>query len=371
MNSIEGLRMPYTCAIVIGSRPQLIKAAPILHAFKKHPECTCITIDSGQHYDHTLFGVHFEALEIPKPTYQLGIGSGSHGEQTGRMLAALESVLISCAPDIVIVFGDTNTTVAAALATKKLKIPLAHVESGLRSYDRTMPEEINRIVTDHISDILFAPTNSAYEILTQEGLTSRNCSVVGDCMYDATLLFGSTSACNIIGTLGLTQRNYILLTLHRAALTDNIQQLKKALSTLSEVALKTPVVFPLHPRTRHTIEHHDLTSLLKNIHTIPPLEYTEMLELEKHASLIVTDSGGVQKEAYYCGVPCIVLRRETEWRELVSLGAAKLIDPASSYSAEDIAPFPVTTEKGAYPFGDGTAAIKIVVRIIEALKRAT
>ncbi len=301
---------------IVGARPQFIKLAPLSTELRKKG-INEIILHTGQHYDDNMNEIFFKELEISEPDYNLGIGSGFHGEQTGRMLMGIEKILIKEKPDLVIVYGDTNSTLAGALATSKLHIPLAHVEAGLRSFNKKMPEEINRIVADHLSDILFCPTETAVENLKNEGIL-KGVYLVGDIMFDALMHFLKLSQekSRILEELNLTPKSYLLLTIHRAENTDNVERLKSILSALGESGKN--IIFPIHPRTKNRIREFGLENYLtSNIRVIAPVGYLDMLELEKNAYAILTDSGGVQKEAFWLKVPCITLREETEWVETV------------------------------------------------------
>jgi UDP-N-acetylglucosamine 2-epimerase (non-hydrolysing) len=278
-----------------------------------------IVIHTGQHYDYEMDGLFFEQLGIPEPDYNLGIKSNKQGEQTGKMLMAIEEILIKEKPDIVLIFGDTNSTVAGALATSKLHIPLAHVEAGLRSYDKTMPEEINRIIADRVSDILFCPSDVAINNLKKEGI-EKNVYLTGDVMYDSLLLSSDKIDDSVLKKNNLEKDNYMLLTVHRQSNTDNKQNLKNIIEALLESEEK--IVFPLHPRTKKMIEKFNLLDMIKNsnILVMKPVGFLEMLTLEKNANKIITDSGGIQKEAYFFNKPCITLRNNTEWTETVEDG---------------------------------------------------
>lgn len=285
---------------------------------------------TGQHYDHGMSDVFFEELEIPKPDYHLGIGSGSHGEQTGKMLAKIEQILVIEDPDLVIVYGDTNSTLAGALAAAKLHIPVAHVEAGLRSFDRRMPEEVNRVMTDHISDLLFCPTPTAVENLKAEGIM-EGVHLVGDVMADA-LHFNRERAdlqSRILEILGLEPKMYLVLTVHRASNTDSRKAMESILSAVGEA--KMQVIFPIHPRTSRRLEEHGLAdSLPANVQLLGPLPYLDMLRLMACGWRIITDSGGIQKEAYMLGVPCVTLRDNTEWVETVHDGWNVLVGTDTS-----------------------------------------
>ena len=305
---------------IVGARPQFIKAAPVSREIrKKHTE---ILVHTGQHYDHNMSEVFFNELNIPKPDYNLEIGSSSHGKQTGEMLSKIEEILLKEKPDYVLVYGDTNSTLAGALAAVKLHIPVAHVEAGLRSFNRKMPEEINRVITDHVSKLLFAPTDTAVINLKNEGITEGIYNI-GDVMYDATLynLQIAEQKSTILEKLDLKGKEYLLATVHRAENTDNRENLENILKAFKQ-SDKT-VIFPVHPRTVKKINDLGLGNLLKsadNIKTIEPVGYLDMIILEKNAHKIVTDSGGVQKEAYFMNIPCITMRTETEWVETVNSG---------------------------------------------------
>lgn len=305
---------------VVGARPQFIKAAIVSRKLREKG-LQEILVHTGQHYDFNMSDVFFKELNLPEPDYYLGIGSGLHGEQTGKMLIELEKVYIKEKPDLVIVYGDTNSTLAGALAASKLHIPVAHVEAGLRSFNKRMPEEINRVLTDHISDILFTPTKAAVENLHREGIT-RNIYNVGDVMFDVALeSIKKVNENEVLDKYNLQRKNFILTTIHRAENTDNYENLKniwEALNTLAEKGYK--IIFPIHPRTRKALERYCLKLKSENLLIIPPISYFEMLALEKNAKVIITDSGGVQKEGYFLGTRCVIPRNETEWTELIDIG---------------------------------------------------
>ncbi len=301
---------------IVGARPQFIKCAPLSRELRKdHEE---ILVHTGQHYDYGMSYIFFEELDIPKPDYNLGIGSGNHGEQTGKMLAELEKVLVSEKPDLVLVYGDTNSTLAGALAASKIHIRVAHVEAGLRSFDRRMPEEINRVLTDHISNLLFCPTQTAVDNLAKEGVT-EGVHLVGDVMMDA-LEYNRTVAekrSKVIEELGLKKGKYLVITVHRPSNTDSRENMGNIIEALAEIG--ETVVFPVHPRTKKYMQGYGL-DIPVNMRLIEPLGYLDMLKLMAGARKILTDSGGMQKEAYMLGVPCITLRENTEWGETLEGG---------------------------------------------------
>lgn len=311
-------------ATIIGARPQFIKAAVVSRKLRERGGVQEIIVHTGQHFDANMSDVFFDELDIPKPNYHLGIGGGMHGQNTGRMVEAIEGVLLQEKPDWLLVYGDTDSTLAGALAAVKLHIPVAHVEAGLRSFNRAMPEEINRVLTDHVSDKLFAPTGTAVKNLASEGIVGEKVQNVGDVMYDAALYYGDKAeqTSQILELLKLTSKGYVLATLHRQENVDDRVRLASILQGLASSA--KPIVMPLHPRTRKRLQEFGLT-VPSTVRIIDPIGYLDMVMLEKHAALIATDSGGVQKEAYFHKVPCITLRDETEWVELVGSGANRLV----------------------------------------------
>ncbi len=314
-----------------------------------------VLVHTGQHYDEQLSDIFFAQAGLPSPDHHLGVGSAGHGRQTAQMLEGLENVLLQERPDRVLVYGDTNSTLAGALAAAKLHIPLAHVEAGLRSYDRRMPEEINRVLTDHCADLLFCPTTTAVENLAREGITA-GVHLVGDVMYDSLLYHLPDDRADPDALGEFSPRQYVLATVHRAANTDDPKRLGAILRALGELA--EPVAFPVHPRTRKAMTEAGL-SAAPQVRLMEPLGYRDMLLLEKHARCILTDSGGVQKEAFFLGVPCVTLREETEWPETVQCGWNVLAgsDPERIVAAAGRPP-----PQGERPllFGDGHAAEKIV-----------
>ncbi|WP_066377099.1 non-hydrolyzing UDP-N-acetylglucosamine 2-epimerase [Anabaena sp. CA = ATCC 33047] len=318
---------------IVGARPQFIKAAAVSRRLQSHPGIQEVLVHTGQHYDENMSDVFFQELEIPAPNYHLGVGSDSHGAQTGRMLEAIEKVLLAESPDWVLVYGDTNSTLAGAIAAVKLHIPVAHVEAGLRSFNRQMPEEINRVLTDHAADLLLAPTTAAVENLRHEGITEEKIHLVGDVMYDVAIDYAvkAEQKSLILEHLGLNPQKYILATIHRAENTDDPKRLEAIFTGLAAISQNIPVVLPLHPRTRAALSRAGLwEKASQSLQLIEPVGYLDMVMLEKNAQLIATDSGGVQKEAFFYRVPCVTLRAETEWIELVQLGWNRLLPPLNS-----------------------------------------
>lgn len=306
---------------ILGARPQFIKAAAFSRALNKYPNIEEVIVHTGQHYDQNMSDIFFEEMDIPKPKYQLSTGGKSHGAMTGQQLEKIEEILLIEKPDIVLVYGDTNSTLAGALAAVKLHIPVAHVEAGLRSYNRKMPEEINRILTDQISSYLFVPTIGSKNNLIKEGVDESKIHIVGDIMYDATLYYKSLMVePKWFGNLNLN--NFSLCTVHRAENTDDLAKLSNIFKGLSYS--KTPLILPLHPRTLDTVTKHGI-EIPDNIYIVEPVGYLEMVWLEANSQFIVTDSGGVQKEAYFHGKKCITLREETEWVELVEADVNTLV----------------------------------------------
>lgn len=359
---------------VLGARPQFVKAAPLSRALRRRPAHHEIIVHTGQHYDSNMSKLFFDELDIPSPDRNLHVGSGSHGEQTARMLSALEREILGEAPELVLVYGDTNSTLAGALAAAKLEVPVAHVEAGLRSFNRRMPEEINRILTDHCSELLFAPTQTAVRNLEHEGLTGRGIHLVGDVMYDVARKLGPLAErrSGRLEALGLEGGSYLLATIHRAENTDHASRLHTVLRALADIAAELPVVLPLHPRTRARISEEWRNR--PGLHLIEAVGYLDMTALERRAALVVTDSGGVQKEAYFHGVPCVTLREETEWSELVEMGWNRLAPPGAGSEAiratvrAALAAGPPERAKEAAPFGWGHAA-ETVAEILDVSDR--
>jgi UDP-N-acetylglucosamine 2-epimerase len=361
---------------IVGARPQFIKAASVSRAIRDHndkekgPRIKEVLVHTGQHYDHGMSQVFFDELGLSEPDLNLGVGSGSHGWQTGQMLVRVEEVLLAEKPDYVLVYGDTNSTLAGALAAVKLQIPVAHVEAGMRSFNREMPEEHNRVVADHCSDLLFCPTQAGVDNLAREGITT-GVHLVGDTMYDAVLQFSSMARkrSTILNDLKLEPKGYLLSTIHRPYNTDIPENLQNILSALAEIG--EVIVFPVHPRTRKKITELDdpFQHGLTNIKMIEPVGYLDMLVLEENARLILTDSGGMQKEAYFFGVPCITLRPETEWVETVEAGWNVLVGPdvriiVEAYEQATNA----LTKSRPNLYGDGKAGQDMVLQLLEKSK---
>ncbi len=352
-----------TIVSIVGARPQFIKAAPLSRAlafsFKE------VFVHTGQHYDHVMSEIFFTEMEMRPPDFNLGIGGGSHGEQTGKMLIELEKIFNEVKPDCVLVYGDTNSTLAGALAAVKAQIPLAHVEAGLRSYNRAMPEEINRVLTDHVSTLLFCPTDAAVENLLKEGI-KKGVHRVGDVMYDALLynLEVAREKSLIQKRLNLKMGEYALATVHRAANTDDRECMRSILSALGQ--LSSRVIFPVHPRTRKMMREWEISVGL-NVTMIEPVGHFDMLALQENANCILTDSGGVQKEAYLLGVRCITLREETEWVETVASGWNRLagVDEKTIIDLFETW-FPLGERAPLY--GDGHSAKQICDILLASLK---
>ncbi|APG26664.1 UDP-N-acetylglucosamine 2-epimerase [Syntrophotalea acetylenivorans] len=310
---------------IIGARPQFVKAAVVSRVFKNNqPRVSEIIIHTGQHYDSNMSDIFFEEMEIPKPNFNLGVGGGRHGSMTGQMLEKIEDVLLEVQPDWTLVYGDTNSTIAGALASAKLNIPVAHVEAGLRSFNRRMPEEINRVATDHISDLLFAPTQIAVQNLKREGVAEERIILAGDVMLDAALFYRDRASGLSCNASRLPGGDFALCTIHRAENTDDPQRLANIVDALEEIAFSDiPIYLPLHPRTQRCLAANGFS--FKHVTVIDPVGYYDMLVLLDRCRFVLTDSGGLQKEAYFFEKPCITLRDETEWVELVESGANQLV----------------------------------------------
>jgi len=347
---------------IVGARPQFIKAAPVSKCLRRsgHNE---FLVHTGQHYDNFMSDIFFKDLNIPKPDINLNIGSSSHGRQTAGMIINIEEILISEKPDIVLIYGDTNSTLAGALASVKLNIPIAHVEAGLRSFNKQMPEEHNRIVADHLSSLLFCPSQTAIKNLLNEGINS-GVHFTGDVMYDALLqhIEISEKKSDIMNRLSLKKKEYILATVHRAENTDNKKRLAAIFNALEKIAHDLyPVLLPLHPRTKKMLQHYQFS--LSKITVIDPLSYLDMLLLEKESRVILTDSGGIQKEAYWLRTPCITLRDETEWVETIESGWNVLTGSDPKKIVESVQNIAKGLEC-SYEYGDAKSSEKIV-KIVE------
>ncbi|MFN0207477.1 MAG: non-hydrolyzing UDP-N-acetylglucosamine 2-epimerase [Planctomycetota bacterium] len=353
--------------IIVGTRPEIVKMAPVVRACRRR-KVPYVFIHTGQHYSFELDGVFFKELKLPKPHYNLGAGSGSHAQQISRMIEGLESVLLTEKPSIVLVEGDTNSVLAGGIAANKLGIPVGHVEAGLRSYDRGMPEEVNRIVTDHLSDVLFAPTQATKKILLGEGIPAAKIHVTGNTVVDELLLQKSRGMKAVnLKALGIISKKYAIATVHRPENTENETRLRGILGGIDRVArlLKLTIVMPLHPRTKKRIVAMGWKPS-GNIKELPPLGYLEFVGLQANAALILTDSGGVQEEACCLGVPCVTLRTSTERPESVEVGANILAD--AKVEAIVASARKMIQKRGDWknPFGDGRAGERII-RIVEEL----
>ncbi|OGV34327.1 MAG: UDP-N-acetylglucosamine 2-epimerase [Lentisphaerae bacterium GWF2_45_14] len=353
---------------VIGARPQFIKAAAVSSVIARNSEISEVIIHTGQHYDPDMSDIFFSQLGIPKEKYNLNIGSGNHGAQTGRMLSEIENVLTAEKPDRMLVYGDTNSTVAAALAAVKLHIPTAHVEAGMRSFNREMPEEINRVVSDHISDINFCSTLPAVKNLENEG-RGQTAILVGDVMYDCALKFSDAAEknCDPFSKFAIRKNNYILMTCHRPANTDSRENLSQIVHAANDISEICPVLYPIHPRTKKYIAEYGL-SFSQNVKIVSPLSYFDMLLAERYAKLILTDSGGIQKEAFFYQVPCVTMREETEWVETVEMGwnvitgadYGKIMSCVKAFLSKK-PPYP-----SVKPYGNGDASEKIVKHLLNS-----
>lgn len=349
---------------VIGARPQFVKAAIVSEAIRSSGRLKEVMVHTGQHFDGNMSGVFFDELGMSPPDYNLQIGGGSHGMMMGRMLISIEDVLLSEKPDAVLVYGDTNSTLAGALAAVKLHVPIAHVESGLRSFNLDMPEEVNRIMTDRVSRWLFTPTVQGARNLKREGFPDRQIFLVGDVMYDAAIRFGSNGAAGeaLLELIGVRSRGYLLVTVHRAENTDDHDRLSAVVDAVIKVAGRIPVLWPLHPRTKALLQKNPRAGeLARQVRLVDPMGYLSMVQLEKHAAVIATDSGGVQKEAFFHRIPCVTLRDETEWTELVESGWNRLVpvkhpDQVAASILEAIG----SRGLDVSPYGNGDAAKKIV-----------
>lgn len=370
---------------IVGARPQIIKAAALSRTIRKNfaDKIEEFIVHTGQHYDQNMSEVFFQELQIPKPNYNLNVGSGAHGVQTGAMIKGIEEILLKENPNFLVLYGDTNSTLAGAIAASKIHIPIVHIEAGLRSFNKAMPEEINRIMCDHASTFLFSPTYTGFKNLINEGFTvSKGKYTIdnpgifhcGDVMYDNSLFFSEISEKNsiILKDLELQDKSFILVTIHRNNNTDDVERLSNIFMGLLQIAesSKKIMVLPLHPRTKSKLDTlpSDLSKKIFNspfIKVIPPVSFLDIIQLEKKSDLIITDSGGVQKEAYFFSKPCIVLRNETEWVEIIEAGTASLVDsdPVKLKEAFEN----LSSIKKNFPkiFGDGNAAGFICEKLIE------
>ncbi len=355
-------------APIVGARPQFIKAAPLLDQLRATPGVEPVLVHSGQHFDENMSAVFFRELGLPTPDFSLGIHSGSHGQMTGRMLEAVETPLVATRAEVAVVFGDTNTTLAGALAAAKLQIPVAHVEAGLRSWNRTMPEEINRVLVDHCSAWLFCPTGQAVTNLTAEGVT-RGVHLVGDIMFDAVRRFGAVARerAATLARFGLSSGSYFVLTIHRAYNTENPDVLRGILAAAG--ALRAPVLFPVHPRTRPLLAAG--VAVPDNVILCEPLGYLDMLCLTTHARCVLTDSGGLQKEAYFLGVPCATLRPETEWVETVEAGWNVLAGTGPDEIVTAVGQVLAASRRPIGCYGNGRAAEQITALLLAGPEKIT
>jgi UDP-GlcNAc3NAcA epimerase len=375
---------------IIGARPQIIKAAALSRAIKNNfsSQITEIIVHTGQHYDDNMSQVFFDELEIPLPNYNLNVGSGNHGKQTATMISAIEDVLLIEKPNAIVLYGDTNSTLAGAMAASKIHIPVIHIEAGLRSFNKSMPEEINRIMCDHVSTLLFSPTKTGFDNLIQEGFLSQTNAPYsidnpkiyhcGDVMYDNSLFFSKISdvKTSIINDLKLKNNGFILATIHRNNNTDEPIRMNALFKSLNDISInhQLQIVLPLHPRTSNLLDRNlskDLVEAIRlnsNFKIISPVSFLEMLALEKNCCLVMTDSGGVQKEAFYFEKPCVILRPETEWIELLENGAALIADADENkikFSFEQL----IAKKDLSFPklYGDGKAAEFICSEIINQI----
>jgi UDP-GlcNAc3NAcA epimerase len=370
---------------IIGARPQIIKAAALSRAIKKHFIASIyeVIVHTGQHYDTNMSQVFFDEMGIPEPNYNLEVGSASHGVQTAQMISGIEEILEIEKPDYIILYGDTNSTLAGAIAASKIHIRIVHIEAGLRSFNKSMPEEVNRILCDHVSTFLFTPTKTGYQNLLNEGFKENEGPFTvdkpaifhcGDVMYDNSLFFADMAEekTSILSELNLTNKHFILATIHRDHNTDNPLRLQDIFEALLEIALekKIKVVLPLHPRTKKKmktlpLELNERVKANTNIQIIQPVSFLEMIALEKNAQLIITDSGGVQKEAYYFHKPCIILRPETEWVEIIEAGTGILVDAEKKKIKEAVNLLLYQTFEFPSIYGDGHAAEFICQKLLD------
>ena len=371
---------------VIGARPQIIKAAALSRAIREHfkNEVQEVIVHTGQHYDSNMSQVFFDELGIPQPDYNLGVGSASHGVQTAKMIEGIEEILLKENPDYLVLYGDTNSTLAGAISASKIHVPIVHIEAGLRSFNKSMPEEINRICCDHCSTLLFSPTATGFKNLVNEGFNPDNKKKFtidnpgiyhcGDVMYDNSKHFANVAdqKSQILDKEGLRGIDYVLCTIHRDNNTDQPERLNAIFNALLKISEEKTIVLPLHPRTSKLLKTNlkeDLFNKIsdnKNIKIMPPASFFDMIVLERHAQMVVTDSGGVQKEAFFFQKPCLILRSETEWKEIVECGAAVITDADEDKIVESFNNF-MENPPHNYPefFGDGNAAVFICKEMLE------
>tara|TARA_B100001059_G_scaffold236765_1_gene290051 strand:+ start:3863 stop:4951 length:1089 start_codon:yes stop_codon:yes gene_type:complete len=352
---------------VVGARPQFVKAAALSREFKKHTNIEEVILHTGQHFDKNMSDVFFDEMQIPHPKYNLNINSLSHGAMTGRMLEEIENILILEKPNYLLVYGDTNSTLAGALAAKKLQIQVVHVEAGLRSFNLVMPEEVNRILTDRISDLLFCPTSTAIENLAKEGFSNFDSSIfnVGDVMQDAAMFYEKNAELNsdILKCKNIKKNEYYLCTLHRAENTNNMQKLESIIKGLNNLSSKYQIILPIHPRTKQLLNQFNLN---ENIKIIAPVGYFDMIQLIKNSRIVITDSGGLQKEAYFFNKFCVTTRNQTEWIELVNHGYNKIVGSDHQKIIDSVKYFESQTfHKELELYGGGFATQAIVSNIIE------
>lgn len=354
---------------VVGARPQFIKAAAVSRVIRDHyaGRIDELLVHTGQHFDDNMSRVFFDELDIPRPAYNLEISGGGHGAMTGRMLEAIETVVLDERPDWVLIYGDTNSTLAGALVAAKLHVPVAHVEAGLRSFNMRMPEEINRLLADRVSSLLFCPTEAAVRNLAKEGIC-QGVHEVGDVMYDVALYYRDRARQEsaILERLRIVEGSFALATCHRAENTDDSGRLEEVIAALGRIAETIPVVFPVHPRTRKLVDGLGLSHHLERVIVVEPLPFLDMIRLEQSARVIVTDSGGVQKEAFFYRVPCVTMRDETEWVETVELGWNTLVGASTERIVVAALESPHAPDTDAAPYGDGHAS----ERIVETLARS-
>lgn len=352
---------------VIGARPQFIKAAAVSRVIRDQyaGQIQELLVHTGQHYDENMSKVFFDELDIPHPKFNLEISGGNHGVMTGRMLEAIENVLLAEKPDWVLIYGDTNSTLAGALAAAKLHIPVAHVEAGLRSFNMRMPEEINRILSDRVSNLLFCPTEVAVKNLEAEGVTA-GVHLVGDVMFDVSIHYRNIARerSDALNKFGLLEGQYVLATCHRAENTDDPKCLENILGALGDVANSIPVILPLHPRTKSIIKSLGLMERLGKTQLIEPLPFLDMIRLEQSAKKIVTDSGGVQKEAFFYKVPCVTMRNETEWTETIDLGWNQLVGANRNAIVTAVFDTSHPSREESQPYGSGEASKEIIKKLL-------